>query len=413
MKKFALLLLLAAVTCGAAAQTDPLHSFDSLMKRARELVGQGDYASCVRCYEEAEKTFALLPDSVRLRFFYNGELSGNFYYNKACYLSMAGRRKAAVEVFERYADRVVGREEIDYLWICRDTDLDNIRSDKRFRRAVERLSQYGDYRSVLRDAAPYRADSVDMLPRFRYAAPNDRNLVRLRRKFNLDSIAGAGDEISKILNLMTWVHDAVRHDGGSENPSERNAESMIELCRREGRGVNCRMLAQILNECYLAMGFKSRFVTCMPRTLLNDCHVINAVYSVTLDKWVWVDPTFNAYVMDEDGALLSVAEVRERLRDGRPLVLNEDANWNREEAETKEHYLDYYMAKNLYYLVCPEFSIYNTETRHEGCPPMSYVALVPDGFCPDGTTMLLTSDDRRFWPSPYEEVSADCAASVR
>lgn len=405
MKRLFLLLLLAVTASGAAAQTDSLPPFDALLNRAREFVKQGDYASCVKCYEEAEKVFSELPDSLRTQFSDDGELFGSFYYNKACYLSMAGRRKAAVGAFERYADRVIGREEVELPWIHQDTDLDNIRSDKRFRRVLERLSQYGDYKSVLCSAALYRADSVDTMPRFRYAAPNDRNLVRLRRKFNLDSIAGAGDEISKILNLMAWVHDAVRHDGGSDNPSERNAEAMIELCRREGRGVNCRMLAQILNECYLAMGFKSRFVTCMPRKLLNDCHVINAVYSATLDKWVWVDPTFNAYVMDENGTLLSIAEVRERLRDGRPLVLNEDANWNRESAQTKEYYLDYYMAKNLYYVVCPERSMYNTETRCEGRPRMSYVALVPEGFRPDESAVQLTSDDRRFWQSPYEETN--------
>lgn len=58
-------------------------------------------------------------------------------------------------------------------------------------------------------------------------------------------------------------------------------------------------MAQMLNECYLAMGFKSRFITCMPKVMINDCHVINAVYSNTLDKWLWMDPTFNAYVTDE------------------------------------------------------------------------------------------------------------------
>ncbi len=405
MKRLFLLLLLAVTTSGAAAQTDSLSSFYALLNRTREFVKQGDFASCVKCYEEAEKVFAGLSDSLRMEFSDDGELYGGFYYTKVCYLSLAGRRRAAVETFERYADRVIGREEVDLPWICQDPDLDNIRSDKRFRRVVERLSQYGDYKSILCDAAAYRADSVDTMPRFRYAAPNDRNLVRLRRKFNLDSIAGAGDEIAKILNLMTWVHDAVRHDGGSDNPSEKNAEAMIELCRREGRGVNCRMLAQILNECYLAMGFKSRFVTCMPRKLFNDCHVINAVYSATLDKWVCVDPTFNAYVMDENGTLLSIAEVRERLRDGRPLVLNEDANWNRKSAQTKEYYLDYYMAKNLYYVICSEWSMYNTETRCEGRPRMTYIALVPEGFRPDESEVQLTSDDRRFWQSPYEETN--------
>ena len=35
-----------------------------------------------------------------------------------------------------------------------------------------------------------------------------------------------------------------------------------------------------------------------------------------------VDPTNNAWVMDENGIMLNVQEVRERLRDGRPVILN-------------------------------------------------------------------------------------------
>ena len=54
---------------------------------------------------------------------------------------------------------------------------------------------------------------------------------------------------------MHWVHNAVRHDGSSRNPTSRNAIDLIEVCRKENRGINCRMMAQVLNECYLAMGF--------------------------------------------------------------------------------------------------------------------------------------------------------------
>ena len=49
-----------------------------------------------------------------------------------------------------------------------------------------------------------------------------------------------------------------------------------------------------------------------------------------------MDPTFNAYVKDEHGNLLSIAEVRERLITDQPLYLNEDANWNNKSKQTKE-----------------------------------------------------------------------------
>ena len=141
------------------------------------------------------------------------------------------------------------------------------------------------------------------------------------------------------------------------------------------------------------MGFKSRFVTCMPRKMVNDCHVINVVYSATLDKWVWVDPTFDAYVVDENGVMLSIQEVRERMRDGRPYFLNEDANWNNESPQTQKHYLDTYMAKNLYYLVCSDRSEFDTETWCEGKHPIYYVALIPEGYdCRPGVSF---HDDQR------------------
>jgi hypothetical protein len=176
---------------------------------------------------------------------------------------------------------------------------------------------------------------------------------------------------------MHWVHDLIRHDGSSSNPTLKNAIDLIRICKDENRGLNCRMLATILNECYLSMGITSRYITCMPKeTQFDDCHVINMVYSRDLRKWIWIDPTFDAYVMDEKGRLLGIQEVRERLIKGQPLVLNADANWNRETLQTKKDYLEGYMAKNLYRLQTPLVSEYNTETWKSG-KEISYIELLP------------------------------------
>jgi len=230
---------------------------------------------------------------------------------------------------------------------------------------------------ILQKAGEYNLADHRPLPAFTYQSSDSPDLERIRKELKLDSVAGKGSELSQIFNLLHWVHNLVRHDGNSNNPSERNAVALIRVCQTEKRGVNCRMLATILNECYLAMGFPSRFVTCMPReTDFDDCHVINMVYSRDLHKWVWMDPTFDAYVMDGNGNLLGLAEVRERLVKGEPLVLNADANWNREALQTRDEYLDYYMAKNLYRFECPAVSEYNTETSVPG-KEVSYIELLP------------------------------------
>ena len=259
----------------------------------------------------------------------------------------------------------------------------------------------GDFNYILRKSPGYdNTASTDSLPAFTYMAPNDSNLVRVRRYFNLDSIAGAGDEISKIKNLLLWVHNTIRHYGSSYNPKVKNAIAIYEICKREDRGVNCRMMAQMLNECYLAMGFKSRYVTCLPKSYINDCHVINAVYSCTLDKWVWVDPTWGAYVMDEEGNLLGLSEVRDRLKTGQFVTVNEDANWNHQVACTTDYYLNYYMSKNLYYLQCSDISGFDNETRIEGKVMPRYVTLSPEGEPYDNS--FSTSNEAWFWASPYK-----------
>ena len=230
---------------------------------------------------------------------------------------------------------------------------------------------------ILRRGSEYNCSDNRFFPEFKYQSQDNPNLVKTRETLKLDSIAGKGNELSRIFNLLHWVHNMVKHDGNSDNPEKKNAIDLFAVCKTENRGINCRMMATMLNECYLAMGIKSRYVTCMPReTKFNDCHVINMVYSTELNKWIWIDPTFDAYVMDDKGNLLGIQEVRERLIKGQPLVLNADANWNRMNLQTKDNYLEYYMAKNLYRLQVPLMSDYNTETCESG-KEVSYVELLP------------------------------------
>lgn len=272
------------------------------------------------------------------------------------------------------------------------------------------------YLEKLKMAAKYNLSDNRFVPKFSYQSMENPNLVKIRKDLKLDSIAGTGNEISRILNLMHWVHNIVRHDGNSDNPALKNAIELIKFCKAEKRGVNCRMMATVLNECYLAMGIKSRYVTCMPKeTQFSDCHVINMVYSNDLKKWIWVDPTFDAYVMNEKGELLGLSEVRERLINGKTLILNPEANWNRVASKTKENYLETYMAKNLYRLKSPLVSEYDTETWKSG-KEVTYVELLPlDGLeqTPQKNeetntktgvkfTNYKTNNPNSFWDAPKE-----------
>ena len=302
------------------------------------------------------------------------ELS-NIYYNLTCIYSLSSDKKSALANLKKAIDAGYN----DYGHVQLDTDLDNIRNEKEFLELNKKLKSTGDYLSILKRAGKYNLSDNRPLPAFSYQASDNPNLVALRKGFNLDSIAGQGSDVLQILNLMHWIHDLVPHDGMNGNPEVKNAMSMINVCKKDNRGLNCRGLALVLNECYLSMGIKSRIVTCLPKDSLKidqDCHVINSVYSESLKKWLWIDPTFDAYVMNEKGELLSIEEVRERLISDKPLILNPDANWNNQSTQTKENYLENYMAKNLYILECHSSSEYNMETSSEG-KTFNYIKLLP------------------------------------
>ncbi|WP_286969240.1 MULTISPECIES: transglutaminase-like domain-containing protein [unclassified Flavobacterium] len=267
---------------------------------------------------------------------------------------------------------------------------------------------------ILKKAGKYNYSDNRFIPEFNYQPMENPNLVKIRKDLKLDSIVGTGSETSQILNLLHWVHKTIRHDGASYNPELKNAIDLIKICKTENRGLNCRMMATILNECYLALGIKSRYITCMPKeTDFDDCHVINMVYSNEFKKWIWIDPTFDAYVMNEKGELLGIQEVRERLITGKTLILNPEANWNNKATQTKENYLEIYMAKNLYRLKSPVYSEYDTETAKNG-KEIAYVELLPlDGIeqTPQKaeftntktnvkTTNYKTNNPNLFWAKP-------------
>jgi hypothetical protein len=233
---------------------------------------------------------------------------------------------------------------------------------------------------------------------FTYMDSSNQNLRNLRNKYDLQNIAGGGDELSRITNLMFWVNDSLRHDGGSQNPYPPNADNIIETCRNENRGVNCRMLATVLNEFYLSMGFKSRFVTCKPYERdFDDCHVVTIVYSTQLDKWIMMDPSFAGYFKDENDTFLDLSEVREKLINDEELNFSEHLNHNGG-SYTEQTYKTY-MAKNLFRFDCPRESEFNYEAKPYS--DRQYVELIPSNyFSAPQYRYIETRNPNIFWVKP-------------
>ena len=312
------------------AQTTPSEKMEGFVANKAENWQASYEKKDAKTYAKLLKEYIALYnglDSISKQEYLGTTISAN--YTMACLYAMANNKQEAFEFLKKTIS--AGSGYYDYKTLATDPDIDNLRNEPEFQKTLAKMKELGDYLSILKKAGKYNLSDNRQLPVFSYQASDNPNLVALRKGFNLDSIAGQGSDVLQILNLMHWIHDLVPHDGMNGNPEVKNAMSMINVCKKDNRGLNCRGLALVLNECYLSMGIKSRVVTCLPKDSLKidqDCHVINSVYSESLKKWLWIDPTFDAYVMNEKGELLSIEEVRERLISDKTLILNPDANWN-------------------------------------------------------------------------------------
>lgn len=319
-----------------------------------------------------------------------------YQYDLACCYALLGKKKMALETLAASVDNGYDNYN-NMLW---DNDFASLKKDKKFQVLLDIVKERQPLEKLKKSNA-YKAEAEDVVPKFEYQPKEHPNLQLVRDYFQLDTIPGKDNELEHIKNLLHFVHDNIRHDGSSMTICEFDAIDLYNYYKATGKGVNCRMLAITLCDIYLAMGYKARVVTCLAADPNDpDCHVINSVWSETLHKWLYIDPTMDAWVMDENGTMLSIAEVRERLIDGRELVLCPTANWNHESPQTKEYYLETYMAKNLYYQVCKKRAFFNQESIYRSTNNED-IRLIPAGF-ENGSyeSAKTTTDPERFWARP-------------
>jgi hypothetical protein len=245
--------------------------------------------------------------------------------------------------------------------------------------------------------------------KFQYADPQDENLNTLRERYRLDAIAGDGSEIQRIINLMRWVNRLTWHHPRPRIPGPYNALHLISQAKGHKKGISCWMFAIILNEIYLSMGFASRLVHLKPHD--NDAkesHFVVSVYSRELGKWIFMDPDFGGYFKDETGQIVGIPEIRRRLIDGEPLIVNKDVR-GFTKILGKGSY-PWYLSKNIFRYACPQSSEFNHETERNG---RVYYEVIPDGYREElllepevtkrGSKIIYTNDEDLFWQNPRFE----------
>lgn len=210
--------LLAMLLCYPAigwAQTQDEHkmkdefykSFNLLNNEKKQALSEKNYNKVEQCIWNIIENYKSLPETVQKGIGLN---YGYYYYDIACYQSLQGKIEDALKHFEL----AFQNGYVNYAHILKDKDLDNIRNQEQFKETLAKIRKEGDYLYILQNSAEYTRTPLQ----FTYMEPNDSNLIRVRQYFRLDSVAGQGDELSQIKNILTFVHNLIKHDRQHNNP---------------------------------------------------------------------------------------------------------------------------------------------------------------------------------------------------
>lgn len=264
------------------------------------------------------------------------------------------------------------------------------------------MEEFTEHYTMLLKYTNFTAADQSISPsyEFTYQHPNNPHLSKLREQYHLNEVAGTGDEVSQIINLMKWVDQRLIH-GNEPPPKLVHAHSVLEMAEHADMKVNCYVIATILTEVYLSLGYPARRIHCGPYDAYDlDSHVVTAVYSYQLRKWLYMDASWGVYVTDLEGTLMSPEEFRYHMASNVPLMIQStNKNW-----EWSDFYKGY-MAKNLFWFLCPcdsQFHYEGTNQKKEFC------ALVPEHYYPlelttksaYRTSVHVTSESSVFWRAP-------------
>lgn len=214
--------------------------------------------------------------------------------------------------------------------------------------------------------------------RISYQSRHAPELIRIAERYHVADYFNGGSDLQKILSLMNYVHGIARKSGNNSSPTIRNTDEIMKAA--ELGQLWCWDYATVLSEMLLSMGVKAVTVSCLPCMFDYDRHVGVMAYLCDLEKWVFLDPTFNTYFYGE--VPMDIFEIRSSYSQGEKPVFRHIAI--KKEWALVLHgveYVDYdswysdYMLKDTFRFAFPKNSAYGCRTSNP-----ETVFLLPNGY---------------------------------
>ena len=229
------------------------------------------------------------------------------------------------------------------------------------------------------------------VPAYQFDLGKDPQASAWLDQHQLDEVLSGKTDVELMKAGLSWVCGEYDHSSYSQYRGDDSLDR-VGVYAATGKGLNCNNLSVLLSGILRSYGVKAVPVWCLSASQWDqECHVVVQAYSEQLDQWIFLDPTYNLMLMDEQGNYIGVEVLRSALIEGRPLTANPEANYNGE-AFVLDDYRDY-MTKNTFRFKRPAVC---------GREISDFVYLIPVN-TQFSTSSLLSTDWDAFWATPEKD----------
>lgn len=167
---------------------------------------------------------------------------------------------------------------------------------------------------------------------FSYHFLYSNQYAELCSKYKLQEIAQNGNTFTKAVNIMNFINAKTKYCGNSQLV-ETDVKSIIQYSFNKDfeQAINCEQKAVLLSEFLFSLGIFAHPIIFEHYAFNNtytmiteiDCHVCVHIYLPEEQKWILLDPSFNAYFSDDKGNVLNIIEIKNRLKNNQNVLLSQ------------------------------------------------------------------------------------------
>lgn len=162
----------------------------------------------------------------------------------------------------------------------------------------------------------FHAYSSEIIPiPFTYSHSPDLYLKIQKLYDDFPNKSSCRSEMAFFIQVRKWVNRKLFYANvpplENYDKASWNSLYVLEKISKNPFARDCGTYSMVLAELLLSLGFRARWVCCLPMDLRYcDSHAVVQVYSNEFNKWIILDPALDCCYFDSKGIPLSLSEFR-------------------------------------------------------------------------------------------------------